>query len=42
VDRGYVKGRYRRLLTAAFMIRVLVLGTLMPEARLNPVESVWC
>jgi hypothetical protein len=37
LDGRYVKGRYRRLLSAAFMIRVLVLWTLMPEARLSDV-----
>jgi hypothetical protein len=37
LDKGYVKGRYRRLLSAAFMIRVIVLWTLMPEARLGDV-----
>jgi hypothetical protein len=37
LDARYVKGRYRRLLTAAFMIRVLVLWTLMPEAQLSDV-----
>jgi hypothetical protein len=37
LDGRYVKGRYRRLLSAAFMIRVIVLWTLMPEARLSDV-----
>ena len=37
LDSRYVKGRYRRLLPAAFMIRVLVLWTLMPEAQLSDV-----
>jgi hypothetical protein len=37
LDKRYVKGKYRRLLTAAFMIRVLVLWTLMPEAQLSDV-----
>jgi hypothetical protein len=37
LDEKHVKGKYRRLLTAAFMIRVLVLWTLMPEARLSDV-----
>jgi hypothetical protein len=37
LDKRHVKGRYRRLLTAAFMIRVLVLWTLMPEAQLSDV-----
>ena len=34
LDTRYVKGKYRRLLTAAFMMRVLVLWTLMPGAQL--------
>jgi len=33
LDEKYVKGTYRRLLSAAFMIRVIVLWTLMPEAQ---------
>ena len=37
LDKRYVKGKYRRLLSAAFMIRVIVLWTLMPEARLSDV-----
>jgi hypothetical protein len=37
LDRRYVKGKYRRLLTAAFMIRVIVLWTLMPDAQLSDV-----
>jgi hypothetical protein len=37
LDSRHVKGRYRRLLTAAFMIRVLVLWTLMPGAQLSDV-----
>ncbi|MGH3122269.1 MAG: hypothetical protein ACRDND_14750 [Streptosporangiaceae bacterium] len=37
LDGKYVKGGYRRLLTAAFMIRALVLMTLMPDARLSDV-----
>ena len=37
LDKRYVKGKYRRLLTAAFMIRVLVLWTMMPEAQLTDV-----
>jgi hypothetical protein len=37
LDRRYVKGRYRRLLSAAFMIRVIVLWTLMPDAQLSDV-----
>ncbi|MGH3282314.1 MAG: hypothetical protein ACRDNW_24700, partial [Trebonia sp.] len=37
LDERYVKGRYRRLLSAAFMIRAVVLWTLMPEAQLSDV-----
>lgn len=37
LDGKHVKGKYRRLLTPAFMIRVLVLWTLMPEAQLSGV-----
>jgi hypothetical protein len=37
LDRRYVKGKYRRLLRAAFVIRVIVLWTLMPEAQLSDV-----
>jgi hypothetical protein len=37
LDKKHVKGKYRRLLTAAFMVRVLVLWTLMPEAQLSDV-----
>jgi hypothetical protein len=37
LDEKYVKGKYRRLLSAAFMIRVIVLWTMMPEARLSDV-----
>ena len=37
LDERYVKGKYRRLLSAAFMIRVIVLWTLMPEARMSDV-----
>ena len=37
LDKRYVKGKYRRLLTAAFMIRVIVLWTLVPEAQLSDV-----
>ena len=37
LDKRFVKGKYRRLLTAAFMIRVLVLWTLMPGAQLSDV-----
>jgi hypothetical protein len=33
LDARYVKGERERLLTAAFMIRVIVLQTLMPEAQ---------
>jgi hypothetical protein len=37
LDSRYVKGRYRRLLSAEFMIRAVVLWTLMPEAQLSDV-----
>ena len=37
LDRRYVKGACDRLLAAAFMIRVIVLQTLMPEAQLSDV-----
>jgi len=37
LDKKHVKGKYRRLLTAAFMIRAIVLWTLMPEAQLPDV-----
>jgi hypothetical protein len=37
LDKRYVKGAYDRLLAAAFMIRVIVLQTLMPEAQLSDV-----
>ena len=37
LDARHVKGKYRRLLTAAFMIRVLVLWTLVPGAQLSDV-----
>ena len=37
LDGRYVKGERERLLTAAFMIRVLVLMTLMPDAQLSDV-----
>jgi hypothetical protein len=37
LDKKHVNGKYRRLLTAAFMIRALVLWTLMPEAQLSDV-----
>jgi hypothetical protein len=37
LDKRYVKGEKERLLTAAFMIRVIVLWTLMPEAQLSDV-----
>ena len=37
LDKRHVKGKYRRLLSAAFMIRVIVLWTLMPEAQISDV-----
>jgi hypothetical protein len=37
LDERHVKGRYRRLLSAAFMIRAIVLWTMMPEAQLSDV-----
>lgn len=37
LDERHIKGRYRRLLSAAFMIRAIVLWTLMPEAQLSDV-----
>jgi hypothetical protein len=37
LDGRHVKGKYRRLLSAAFMIRAIVLWTLMPEAQLPDV-----
>ena len=37
LDKRYVKGAYDRLLAAAFMIRAIVLQTLMPEAQLSDV-----
>jgi hypothetical protein len=37
LDKKYVKGRYRRLLSAEFMIRAVVLWTLMPESQLSDV-----
>jgi hypothetical protein len=37
LDGRFVKGERERLLTAAFMIRVLVLWTLMPDAQLSDV-----
>jgi hypothetical protein len=37
LDRRHVKGRYRRLLSAAFMIRAVVLWTMMPDAQLSGV-----
>jgi hypothetical protein len=37
LDEKHVKGRYRWLLTAAFMIRAIVLQTLMPEKQLSDV-----
>ena len=40
LDKRHIKGKYRRLLSAAFMIRVIVLWTLMPEAQLSDVITV--
>jgi hypothetical protein len=37
LDKRYVKGACSRLLAAAFMIRAIVLQTLMPEAQLSDV-----
>jgi len=37
LDSRHVKGKYRRLLSAAFMIRAIVLWTLMPGAQLSDV-----
>jgi hypothetical protein len=37
LDKRYVKGEYRRLLSAAFMIRAIVLQSLMPQAQLSDV-----
>ncbi|MGH3401867.1 MAG: hypothetical protein ACRDRJ_04995 [Streptosporangiaceae bacterium] len=37
LDGRYVKGRYRRLLPATFMIRAIALWTLMPEAQMSDV-----
>ena len=37
LERRFVKGERERLLAAAFMIRVIVLMTLMPEARIEDV-----
>jgi hypothetical protein len=37
LERRFVKGERERLLAAAFMIRVIVLMTLMPEARIGDV-----
>ena len=37
LDEKHVKGKYRRLLSAEFMIRAVVLWTLMPEAQLSDV-----
>ena len=37
LDGRYVKGKYRRLLSAAFMIRAIVLWTLMPESQMSDV-----
>src|SRR6516164_2841753 len=36
-DRGFVKGKRDRLLARAFMVRVIVLMTLMPDARVQDV-----
>jgi hypothetical protein len=40
LDGKYVKGECRRLLPAAFMIRALVLWTLMPDARIPDVVAM--
>jgi hypothetical protein len=40
LDGKHVKGEYRRLLPAAFMIRALVLWTLMPDARICDVVAL--
>jgi hypothetical protein len=37
LDERHVKGKYRRLLSAAFMIRVIVLWTMMPDAQMSDV-----
>jgi hypothetical protein len=37
LDKKYVKGKYRRLLSAEFMTRAIVLWTLMPDAQLSDV-----
>jgi hypothetical protein len=37
LEEKHVKGQYRRLLSAAFMIRAIVLWTLMPDAQLSDV-----
>lgn len=37
LDERHVKGKYRRLLSAGFMIRAIVLWTLMPEATMSDV-----
>lgn len=37
LDERHVKGKYRRLLSAGFMIRAIVLWTLMPEACMSDV-----
>ena len=37
LDEKHVKGKYRRLLSADFMIRAIVLQSLMPEAQLSDV-----
>ncbi|MGH3410282.1 MAG: hypothetical protein ACRDRJ_48465 [Streptosporangiaceae bacterium] len=39
LDKKYVKGEYRRLLSAELMIRAIVLWTLMPEAQLSDVVT---
>jgi hypothetical protein len=39
LDGRYVKGKYRRLLSAEFMIRAIVLWTLMPDAQLSDVVA---
>src|SRR6266704_1442475 len=40
LERRFVKGERERLLAAAFMIRVIVLMTLMPEARVGDVIAM--
>jgi hypothetical protein len=39
LDEKHVKGKYRRLLSANFMIRAIVLQTLMPDAQLSGVVT---